>query len=143
MFKFWSKRLDMDQVPCPTNEELRQMAVAASTASDPRRHLFDQLDDACRFKVPGSLVEDELSVIMRVVRADRRAGRVDPQDAGKSDLQLRGEYRPIAERRVRLGLVIAEIGSRNHVDRALPPPAFENEVVSLILAMAVSGNSAS
>ena len=42
-------------------------------------------------------------------------GELSEEDAGKTDEQLRAEYRKIAERRVRLGLVLAEIGQRNNV----------------------------
>jgi FKBP-type peptidyl-prolyl cis-trans isomerase (trigger factor) len=131
----------MDQVPCPTNDELRQMAIVAATAPDPRRRLLDELDGACRFAPSRWLIEKELRAIMSMLKAERKAGRVDPQDSGKNDRQLRDEYRVIAERRVRLGFVIAEIGLRNHIYRSLQARSFEDEVVDLIFAFAASGSS--
>src|SRR5690606_4182495 len=49
------------------------------------------------------------------VQADKEKGELPPEDADKSEDELKAEYRKIAERRVRLGLVLAEIGRRNNV----------------------------
>ena len=62
------------------------------------------------------MVESEFGAIWRQVEEDRRAGRLEPDEAAKSEEELRAEYRRIAERRVRLGLVLAEIGRRNKVE---------------------------
>ena len=43
-------------------------------------------------------------------------GALDPTDAGKSEDELKREYRTIAERRVRLGLLLAEIGRRHNLE---------------------------
>lgn len=56
------------------------------------------------------MVEAEFAAIWRQVEADRQANALAPEDEAKSDADLRKEYREIAERRVRLGLVLAEIG---------------------------------
>jgi trigger factor len=61
------------------------------------------------------MVEAEFAQIWRQVEQDRAAGRSDPSDAGKSDDDLKSEYRDIAERRVRLGLLLAEIGRRHNI----------------------------
>jgi trigger factor len=61
------------------------------------------------------MVEAEFEVIWRQVETERASGELSPEDQGKSDEQLRSEYRKIAERRVRLGLVLAEIGQRANV----------------------------
>ena len=49
------------------------------------------------------------------MQQDKEAGQLPPEDADKSEEQLTKEYRKIAERRVRLGLVLAEIGRSNNV----------------------------
>jgi trigger factor len=49
------------------------------------------------------------------VQQDKEKGELPPEDAKKSDKALKAEYRKIAERRVRLGLVLAEIGRRHNV----------------------------
>jgi trigger factor len=61
------------------------------------------------------MVEAEFGQIWQQLEADRAGGRLDPEDAAKSNEELEKEYRAIAERRVRLGLVLAEIGRRNNV----------------------------
>lgn len=80
-----------------------------------KRALLDQLDSAHDFALPPRMVEAEFEAIWNQVQADRQAGRLDEEDAGKSEEDLRTEYRRIAERRVRLGLVLAEIGRQRNV----------------------------
>ena len=80
-----------------------------------KRGLLDQLDGAHSFDLPPKMVEAEFDGIWRQVEADKAAGRLDAEDAAKSEDELRLEYRKISERRVRLGLVLAEIGRANNV----------------------------
>ena len=61
------------------------------------------------------MVENEFAGIWQQVEADKAKEGLPPEDAGKSDDDLKTEYRKIAERRVRLGLVLAEIGRVNTV----------------------------
>jgi trigger factor len=77
-----------------------------------KRHLLDKLDAAHEFTLPAKMVEAEFASIWRQVEADRERGMLAPEDAGKPEAELRQEYHDIAERRVRLGLVLAEIGRR-------------------------------
>jgi len=80
-----------------------------------KRALLDQLDAAHDFPLPPKMVDAEFDSIWRQVEADKAAGRLPEEDAKKSDDDLKAEYRKIAERRVRLGLVLAEIGRANNV----------------------------
>jgi len=80
-----------------------------------KRALLDQLDEGHSFDLPPKMVEAEFDGIWRQVEADKEAGRLPEEDAKKSDKALKDEYRKIAERRVRLGLVLAEIGRSNNV----------------------------
>ena len=80
-----------------------------------KRALLDQLDDKHSFDLPPKMVEAEFDGIWQQVEADKEAGRLPEADAKKSDKKLKEEYRKIAERRVRLGLVLAEIGRENNV----------------------------
>jgi trigger factor len=80
-----------------------------------KRALLDALDAAHSFDLPPKMVEAEFDGIWKQVEADKEAGRLTPEDAKKSDKKLKDEYRKIAERRVRLGLVLAEIGRANNV----------------------------
>ena len=80
-----------------------------------KRALLDALDAAHSFDLPPKMVEAEFDGIWKQVEADKEAGRLTPEDAKKSDKKLKDEYKKIAERRVRLGLVLAEIGRANNV----------------------------
>ena len=80
-----------------------------------KRALLDELDKAHDFPLPPKMVEAEFEGIWGQVQADKEAGRMPEDDAKKSDKKLKEEYRKIAERRVRLGLVLAEIGRANNV----------------------------
>ncbi|MBA4805569.1 MAG: trigger factor [Brevundimonas sp.] len=80
-----------------------------------KRALLDELDKAHDFPLPPKMVEAEFDGIWQQVQADKDAGRLPPEDAKKSEKKLKEEYRKIAERRVRLGLVLAEIGRANNV----------------------------
>jgi len=80
-----------------------------------KRALLDQLDEAHSFDLPPKMVEAEFYGIWQQVEADKAAGNLPEDDAKKSEDDLKAEYRRIAERRVRLGLVLAEIGRANNV----------------------------
>jgi trigger factor len=89
---------------------------AAQSRIRAKRVLFDKLEAAHDFPLPPQMVEQEFSQIWRQVEADRAAGELEPEDAAKSEEELRAEYRRIAERRVKLGLVLAEIGRRSNIE---------------------------
>ena len=80
-----------------------------------KRALLDVLDEKHDFPLPPKMVEAEFDGIWKQVEADKEAGRLPESDAKKSEKKLKDEYRKIAERRVRLGLVLAEIGRENNV----------------------------
>ena len=80
-----------------------------------KRALLDELDTGHDFPLPGRMVEAEFAGIWQQVQQDKQKGELPPEDADKTEEQLQAEYRKIAERRVRLGLVLAEIGRRNNV----------------------------
>ncbi len=75
-----------------------------------KRKLLDQLDATHRFECPASMIEAEFQTVWRQVERDKEMGRLDEEDQDKSEDDLKAEYRTICERRVRLGLVLAEIG---------------------------------
>jgi trigger factor len=80
-----------------------------------KRSLMDALADLHSFAVPEGMVDVEFNSIWTQLESDKAAGQLDPVDAAKSDDELKSEYRSIAERRVRLGLVLSEIGVKNNV----------------------------
>jgi trigger factor len=83
-----------------------------------KRQLLDKLADAHSFEVPPGMVELEFGQIWAQVEEDRKRGVADPANAGKSDDEIKAEYCAIAERRVRLGLLLAEVGRANNVQVA-------------------------
>ena len=89
---------------------------AAASRQKVKRALLDALDERHDFPLPPRMVEAEFGSIWNQVEQERAQGETSADDAGKSDDELRVEYRRIAERRVRLGLVLAEIGRRVGVD---------------------------
>ena len=80
-----------------------------------KRALLDVLDTKHEFDLPPRMVDAEFAGIWQQVQADKTQGGLPPEDADKTEDQLKDEYRKIAERRVRLGLVLAEIGRKNDV----------------------------
>ncbi|HXV25527.1 MAG TPA: trigger factor [Alphaproteobacteria bacterium] len=80
-----------------------------------KRGLLDALAERHRFPVPAGMVDSEFQDIWRQVEADRKEGRLDPEDAAKSEEELRREYTSIADRRVRLGLLLSEVGRNNNI----------------------------
>ena len=75
-----------------------------------KRDLLDKLSTLTDFPVPPSIVEGEFGQIWTRIEADMKAGRLDDEDKAKDEATLKSEYHAIAERRVRLGLLLAEIG---------------------------------
>jgi len=75
-----------------------------------KRALLDQLAERADFAVPEGMVEAEFAQIWQRVEADLKAGRLDEEDKGKDEDALKADYRTIAARRIRLGLLLSEIG---------------------------------
>ena len=80
-----------------------------------KRAILDELDGKHDFELPAGMVEAEFQNIWAQVQAEKEAGNLDEEDAKKSDKDLEKDYRKIAERRVRLGLVLAEMGQKADV----------------------------
>ncbi|ESQ89859.1 trigger factor [Asticcacaulis sp. AC460] len=80
-----------------------------------KRALLDILDEKHDFELPSRMLDAEFQGIWNQVEQDKANGQLSEEDAAKSEEDLKAEYRKIAERRVRLGLVLAEIGTRQNV----------------------------
>jgi trigger factor len=78
-----------------------------------KRELLDALAATASFPAPEGMVDAEFAQIWQRIEADRAADKLDEDDKAKDEDVLRSEYRAIAERRVRLGLLRAEIGRTN------------------------------
>ncbi len=80
-----------------------------------KRQLLDALEKAHDFTLPPTLVDSEFAGIWQQVEQGLKQAGKTFADEGKSEDEMRVEYRAIAERRVRLGLVIGEIGEQNKI----------------------------
>lgn len=102
--------------------DLAKMREAARTAFEReeaaisrrkwKRELLDALDKKYTFDLPRQLVEREFDLIWRQAEAERKATGRSFADDGTTEEAERAEYTAIAERRVRLGLALAEIGDQ-------------------------------
>lgn len=81
-----------------------------------KRQLMDKLAKAHTFEVPPGMVEAEFATIWKQVEEGRKRGEMPEDDAGKSDEQLKKEYGEIAERRIRLGLLLAEVARKQKIE---------------------------
>ncbi len=79
-----------------------------------KRQLLDKLAEAHSFEVPVGMVDIEFEGIWARLQEELKNGTAG-EDAAKSEDDLKTEYRAIAERRVRLGLLLSEVGRRNNI----------------------------
>jgi len=83
-----------------------------------KRQLLDRLAERHHFTVPAGMVDIELDTIWRQYQAQLERAKqsgAEQTETPKDEAAVKAEYRDIAERRVRLGLVLAEIGSKNNL----------------------------
>ena len=88
---------------------------AAASRAKLKRGLLDALDQRHKFDLPPTLVDQEFNNVWQTVETDLKQQSRTFEDEGTTEEKARKEYREIAERRVRLGLVIAEIGDKNKI----------------------------
>ena len=113
----WAKNFgaeSLDNLKEKVTERL-QSEYDRATQFKLKRALLDQLADQYDFEVPPSMMDSEFRQIWSQVQEEIKRYGKSEEDAGKSDAELETEYRKIAERRVRLGLLLAEIGRSNNV----------------------------
>jgi trigger factor len=113
---------------------------AATTRQRVKRALLDRLDEAHRFDAPPSLVDEEFNLMWNSVKAEMDSAGKTFADEDTTEDKAKEEYRKIADRRVRLGLVLSEIGEKNKItvtddevgraviERARQVPGREKEV---------------
>jgi trigger factor len=80
-----------------------------------KRRILDALDRMHDFPLPPAMVEAEFAAIWAQVEAELAREGKTAADEGKTEEELRDEYRKIAERRVRLGLVLGKLGEQNGI----------------------------
>ena len=80
-----------------------------------KRALLDRLDEAHKFEAPPSLVEEEFKLMWNSIKAEMESAGRTFADEDTTEEAATAEYRKIADRRVRLGLVLSEIGEKNKI----------------------------
>ncbi|HFE37403.1 MAG TPA: trigger factor [Gammaproteobacteria bacterium] len=114
----FAKKFGMDDLKALKEAVKKQIEgeYAAQARMKLKRAILDELDKKHKFELPPKMVEAEFSGIWAQVEKEKEAGTLDEDDAKKSDKKLKADYKKIAERRVRLGLVLAEIGGKANVE---------------------------
>ncbi|MEN5081737.1 trigger factor [Bosea sp. TWI1241] len=107
----------LDALRTAVREQLGR-ELAAQSRRKVKKSLLDALDGKYSFELPPSLVEQEFSAVWSQVEADMKNAGKTFADEDTTEDEARAEYRKIAERRVRLGLVLAEIGEQAKVQIA-------------------------
>ena len=80
-----------------------------------KKELLDALDAKYSFELPPTLVEQEFSAVWAQVVGDLKSNNRTFEDESTTEDEAKAEYRKIAERRVRLGLVLAQIGEKSDI----------------------------
>jgi trigger factor len=113
----WAKELGFDDLAAVRGifTERFEQELKAASRHRLKRALLDHLAETYRFEVPPGMVELEFEAIWRQLAEEmKRTGQRFAAE-GETEGKARAEYRAIAERRVRLGLVLSDIGTRNEV----------------------------
>lgn len=114
----FAKSLGLDDLGALRTAIKEQMTAALASMSRQamKRQILDALDDGHKFSVPDQLVDAEFDTIwVRVKHEVTNHGR-SFEDEGTTEEEASAQYRKIAERRVRLGLVVAEVGNKNKIE---------------------------
>ncbi len=113
---------------------------AGATRQRVKRHLLDRLDETHKFDAPPSLVDEEFKLMWNSIQQEMASSGKTFADENTTEEAAQEEYRKIADRRVRLGLVLSEIGEKNKIsvtddeisraviERARSMPGREKEV---------------
>ena len=113
---------------------------AGATRQRVKRVLLDRLDETHQFGAPPSLIEEEFKLMWNSIKSEMESTGKSFADENTTEEAAMEEYRKIADRRVRLGLVLSEIGEKNKItvtddevsraviERARSMPGREKEV---------------
>lgn len=113
----FAKQLGMESLGKLRDAVREQMSgeLLAQSRNKLKRAILDELDKAHAFELPPTLVEQEFDSIWQQMTREMEEAKRSFEDEGSSEEDARAEYRKMAERRVRLGLVLSEYGERNEV----------------------------
>jgi trigger factor len=113
----FAKKLGLENLEALRTAVKDQMGTALQSMSRAalKRQILDALDEGHKFDVPQQLVDAEFETIWQRVKHEVEHHGRSFEDEGTTEEEARAQYTKIAERRVRLGLVVAEIGNKNDV----------------------------
>ncbi len=129
----------LDKLKEAMRERMTQ-EFAGATRQKVKRKLLDRLDETHHFEAPPSLVNDEFELMWNSIKSEMASSARTFADENTTEEAAKEEYRKIADRRVRLGLVLSEIGEKNKItvtddevsraviERARQMPGREKEV---------------
>ena len=113
----FAQKLGLENVAALREAVREQMVAALAQMSRQamKRQILDALDEGHKFDVPEQLVDAEFNTIWERVKHEIEHHGRSFEDEGTTEDEARDQYKKSAERRVRLGLVVAEIGNANKV----------------------------
>jgi trigger factor len=138
----FAKSLGLESLDKLKDAARERLAVefAAATRQKVKRLLLDRLDEAHQFEAPPTLIDEEFNLMWNSIKAEMESSGKTFADENTTEEASKEEYRKIADRRVRLGLVLSEIGEKNKItvtddevsraviERARQMPGREKEV---------------
>ncbi len=138
----FAKTLGLESLDALKEAARERLAAEFATATRQRvkRALLDRLDETHKFEAPPSLVDEEFNLMWNSIKAEMDSAGKTFADESTTEEKAKEEYRTIADRRVRLGLVLSEIGEKNKItvtddevgraviERARQVPGREKEV---------------
>jgi trigger factor len=81
-----------------------------------KAQIFEKLQEAGEFDLPGSLVEEEMDNMAQGFKERLRQSGMDPDQVGLDDEKIKADFRPQAERKVRAGIVLGQISDQEQVE---------------------------
>ncbi len=113
----FAQRLGLENLEALRSAVKSQMEAALQSMARQhlKRQVLDALDESHKFDVPAQLVDAEFNTIWGRVQHEVESHGRSFEDEGTTEEAAKEQYRTIADRRVRLGLVVAEIGNTNEV----------------------------
>jgi len=104
----------LDKLKEAARERIKQ-EYGTQTRQRVKRQLLDQLDQAHQFGAPQTLVDEEFNLMWNSIEAEMKSANRTFADENTTEDTAKDDYRKIADRRVRLGLVLSEIGEKNNI----------------------------
>jgi len=114
----FAKKLGVDDLAALKDMVRGQIKAAHENLARQRvkRLILDALDEGHEFDLPSQLVENEFETIWKRVVQEMEQGEQSFEDEDTTEEEAREQYKKIAARRVRLGLVVAEVGNNNDIE---------------------------